>query len=623
VAVSAGILRWAISGAAIVALASAPESRSPIERLKDEHLETVHQARVQWMRDRVVHPQPGIYNDYRAIVHVHDEHAAPAQQLESAKQAGVDVILCADPKAPKPDAWRGFHGRVLFIPGAQDDDELRFPDTEIPLRFLSELSKDTGISSGRFQGMEIYDRRVDAKRHPELLEYLENPRQRRKLASKQKQYRDEVFAAGTGELSDYLARWDAETERHPFTGIATTDSHIGPLNFPDDVSFRFISTHVLAMELSEREIRKSLRDGHVYVAYDWLCDPAGFSFVALNPLGQFEIGDPAPLVRNTRLMARFPVSADIRLIHNGRIVARKEGGDFEFTPSEPGAYRLEAWLKVDGEERPWIYSNPIYLREPRPEDLPTPPTSLDTNVKAIGDVPYTEGKPGDAAKHQLDLYLPADKKNFPVLFFIHGAASRSGDRSQYLALGNRFAKEGIGVVIPSYRLAAADSRAAQIEDVSTALAWSVRYIDKYGGDPTRIFVAGHSAGAQIAALLALDPRYLAGHGLKPDSIRGVIGVSGAYDFKKFPLFGPEEQTAEPPPEHAHAAAPPFLITYAQWDYPFLAREARVLDAALRRHFTPSTLKFLPGENHISEIANVWRDDDALARAIIGFVRSAK
>lgn len=621
-AVSAGILRWAISGAAIIALASAPDTRSPIERLKDEHLEAVHQARVQWMRDRVVHPQPGIYNDYRAVIHIHSGSVDPDQELESAKQAGVDVIMCAYPNAPEPNAWRGFHDRILFIPGARDNHELRFPDRDIPLRFLSDAEHVTAISSDGFQGMEIYDRRADARRHPEFAEYIENPRQRRKLASKQKQYPDEVFAAGTGELPDYLSRWDAETERHPFTGIATTDSHVGDFEFPQDVSFRFISTHVFAMELSDREIRKSLHDGHVYVAYDWLCDPAGFSFVALNPLGQFETGDPAPLVRNTRLMARFPVSADIRLVHNGRIVARKEGADFEFTPSEPGAYRLEAWLKVDGEERPWIYSNPIYLREPQPEDLPAPPTSVEANVKAIGDVPYTEDKPEDSGRQQLDLYLPADKKNFSVLFFIHGGVWRSGDRSQYLALGNRFAKEGIGVVVPSYRLAAASS-AAQIEDISTAFAWTARYIEKYGGDPTRIFIAGHSAGGQLAALLALDPRYLAGHGLKPDSIRGVIGVSGAYDFNKFPLFGPEERSSEPPPEHAHAAAPPFLITYAQWDYPFLAREARALDAALRRHFTPSTLKFLPGENHISEIASIWKDDDALARAIIGFIRSAK
>ncbi len=567
------------------------------------------------MRDRVVHPQPGIYNDYRVIVHVHSERPAPEQERESAKQAGVDVLMCADPKAPKPDAWRGFHGRVLFIPGAAEAHELRFPDQDIPLRFLSGIEEATGISSDEFQGMEIYNRRVDAARHPELPEYIENSRQRRKFASKQKQYPDEVFAAGTGELSDYVSRWDAETEGHPFTGIATTDSHVGELDFSDDVSFRFVSTHVLATELSERGIRKSLRDGHAYVAYDWLCDPAGFSFVALNPLGQFEIGDPAPLVRNTRLIARLPAPANIRLIHNGRAVAQKAGAEFEFTPSEPGAYRLEAWLKVDGEERPWIYSNPIYVRAPRPEDLPAPPMSLDANVKAIGDVLYAKGKPEDASKHQLDLYLPAEKKHFPVLFFIHGGLWRSGDRSQYIALGNRFAKEGIGVVIPGYRPAPADTPGLAIDDVATAFAWTVRHIDQYSGDPTRIFVAGHSTGGQLAALLALNPRYLAGHGLKPDSIRGAIGVSGVYG-------APNNRTGSAL-EYADHAAPPFLITYAQWDYPFLARQAHALDAALRHHFTPSTLTFLAGENHISEIVNVWRDDDALARAIIGFVRPAK
>lgn len=621
-AVWAGIPGWAISGAVIVAFASTPHTRSPIERLKEERLESVHQARVQWMRDRIVHPQPGIYTDYRVIIHVHRERTKPELELKSAKQAGVDAILCAYPNRPEPDAWRGFHDGVLFIPGAQDQHALRFPDRDAPLRFLFDADPGAAISAEGFQGLEIYSRSADSRRHPELAEYMENPRQRRKLAARQKQYPDEVFAAGSGELSDYLARWDAETERHRITGIATTDSRAGSLEFAQDVSFRFLSTHVLALELNETEIRKSLREGHVYVAYDWLCDPAGFSFVALNPLGQYEIGDSAPLVRDTRLTARLPAPADIRLIHKGRIVARKQGADFEFAPGEAGPYRLEAWLRVDGEDRPWIYSNPIYLRESQPEDLPEPPASLDSNVRAIGDIRYAEDKPQAAGTHQLDLYLPRDKKNFPVLFFIHGGVWKPDDRSRYVALGNRFAKEGIGVVIPSYQRASAPA-AAQLEDISTAFAWTARSIAKYGGDPARIFVAGHSAGGGLAAMLALDPRYLAGRALQPDVIRGVIGVSGAYDLKSLPLFGPREHTATPPLEHAHAAAPPFLITYAQWDYPFLAREARALDAALRRHFTPSTLRFFPGENHLSEIEGVWRENNALAQAIIGFVRSAK
>jgi acetyl esterase/lipase len=328
------------------------------------------------------------------------------------------------------------------------------------------------------------------------------------------------------------------------------------------------------------------------------------------------------MVRNTRLMARFPIAANIRLIHKGQIVARKDGGDFEFTPTEPGPYRLEAWLKVDGEERPWIYSNPIYLAAPEPADLALPPTSLSENVKAVGDVPYTVGKPQDADKHQLDLYLPAGTKNFPVLFFVYGGSWRSGDRRQYAALGNRFAKQGIGVVVPSYRLAPANPPPAQIDDVSAAFAWTAKYIEKYGGDPKRIFVAGHSAGGQLAALLALNPQYLAGHSLKPGAIRGVIGISGAYDVRNLPVFGPAEGKAESPLEHADHSAPPFLIAYAQWDYPYLPRQARALDAALRSHFTPSTLKFISRENHISEIVNIWKDDDPLAQAIIGFVRSA-
>src|SRR5205823_12079465 len=87
---------------------------------------------------------------------------------------------------------------------------------------------------------------------------------------------------------------------------------------------------------------------------------------------------------------------------------------------------------------------------------------------------YTEGRPTDDDKQKLDLYLPKDKKPAPVFLFIHGGAWRSGDRSQYQPLGNRFAKEGLLTIVPNYRLAPKDPHPAQIEDVAAAFAWTVR-----------------------------------------------------------------------------------------------------------------------------------------------------
>jgi acetyl esterase/lipase len=313
------------------------------------------------------------------------------------------------------------------------------------------------------------------------------------------------------------------------------------------------------------------------------------------------------------------VPATARLIHNGQVIAEKDGPLFDFTPTELGAYRLEARLKVDGEERPWIFSNPVYLRPPDASAYALPPATLAPGVEAFGDIPYVSGDDG-SDEHRLDLYLPQGKKNFPVLVFLHGGSGPMGDRRVYTYIGNRFATAGIGVVIPSYRLAPANDPPAQVEDAAAAFAWVQKNIAGYGGDPKRIIVAGHSTGGGLAALLALDPKYLAVYGLKPGDIRGVVGISGIYRASK--SANADAAKAESAIDFVNNSAPRFLVAYSQWDYLGLPQQARELDAALRRNFASSKLVFLPRENHISEIIHLPKDDDPLARAIIGFVRSA-
>lgn len=482
--------------------------------------------------------------------------------------------------------------------------------------------------------MEIYNRHTDAVVHKDFARYIQRAAADngdfKKLESRFKMYPDEVFAAGTGYLSDFLSRYDREIEKRRFTAIAANDSHRNQVFRevvldPYEVSFRNVSTHILARALTEADIRESLKEGHAYVAHDWLCDPAGFTFVAGNNLGIYDMGDRVPMIPNTRLLARLPVAGHVKLIHKGAVVAETRGAEFTFTPKEPGAYRLEAWLDVAGEERPWIYTNPVYLYTPGLAELAMPSGTLAPNVKALKDIAYTESPPEEAAKHKLDLYAPADKTKFPVLFFVHGGSWRSGDRSQYPALGNRFAKEGFGVVIPSYRLMPKYPHPAQIEDVAAAFAWTVKNIASYGGDPSRIFIAGHSAGGHLVSLLALDPRYLAKYDLNAKQIRGVMSLSGVYDTRQIAAFGADERArgAASPIEYVNRQAPPFLVTYCQWDYPALPAQAREFDRSLRRAFVESTLEYIPGENHISEMVRIWRDDDPTARAMLRFMGSVQ
>lgn len=628
--------RCALFALALAAAASEPGKQfTALERLTESRLEAVHQARLKWARERIAYPPLGLYRDFRAILHVHAEDAEHTlgtreQVLEGAHQSGVEIIMWTDHQGPRVESWTGYRQGVLFIPGAEGDHELVYPSPNGDLKFLSHLEEAPEKSAEGYTGMEIYNRHTDAKLHAGLTAYLQEAlkdhRKFRKLASLRSRYPDEVYAAGTDALPDFLARYDGEIAKHRFTAIAANDAHRnqvfnGVVFDPYDVAFRFVSTHILARELLEPQIRQSLRDGRAYVAHDWLCDPAGFSFVGTNNLGLFELGDRVPLIASTRLFARFPIPAHIKLIHNARVVAENTGGDLTFTPKEEGAYRIEAWLTVAGEERPWIYSNPLYLYKPDPAELALPSTDLSPNVQAIPNQTYAEGKPEDAPKHQLDLYLPSGKTKFPVLFFVHGGSWRTGDRSSYVALGNRFAKLGIGVVIPSYRLAPANPHPAQIDDVAAAFAWTVQHIASYGGDPARIYAAGHSAGGHLVSLLALDPRYLAKFDLTPHAIQGVMSLSGVYDVRQVDVFGPDEKTRRTasPQEHITAKAPPFLVTYCQWDYPWLPAQALNFDRLLRRHFVSSSLRFIPNENHISEIIHIVRDGDTTAHEMLKFM----
>ena len=248
-------------------------------------------------------------------------------------------------------------------------------------------------------------------------------------------------------------------------------------------------------------------------------------------------------------------------------------------------------------------------------------TLPDPAIETLRDITYAEGKPADSHKHQLDLYLPANRKTFSVFVFIHGGFWSAGDRAHYRALGKSFAKSGIGVVIPSYRLMPAHRHPAQIEDVAAAFAWTVNHIASYGGDPGRIYIGGHSAGGHLASLLALDARYLAAYGLSPRSIRGVVSISGVYDARAFLQFGltPRGREEASPLAHVASGAPPFLLTYCQWDYAGLPQQARKFASALSEAGVPVRVVRIPGKNHVTEILTIGKAGDPTAKVVMDFI----
>lgn len=356
--------------------------------------------------------------------------------------------------------------------------------------------------------------------------------------------------------------------------------------------------------------------GRSYQVNDKLGEPQEFVFAASNTLGVFEIGDHVPLYSTTKLALHVAGENQLKLVCDGVTVAETSGPRLDYTVKAPAACRAQVYRG----DQLWIDTEPIHVQRPTPDTLRLPSSQLDPTVEAIRDLPYAGD---DLAKHKLDIFRQkAASPKAPVFVFIHGGSWRNGDRSQYPALGNRFAKAGAIVVIPSYRLAPAHLHPAQAEDAAAALAWTVKNIAQYGGDPQRIYLGGHSAGGHLVALIALDPRYLAKHELEPSLLKGVIAMSGVYDVRNLEnVFGkdPTQWPGASPQTYVHAKAPPFTVTYCQWDYATLPAQARQFHAALRRAGARSELVYVPAQNHISELINIVADADLTAQSVFKLI----
>jgi acetyl esterase/lipase len=182
----------------------------------------------------------------------------------------------------------------------------------------------------------------------------------------------------------------------------------------------------------------------------------------------------------------------------------------------------------------------------------------------------TDLRYGSGQRNQLDVYLPAQRaarsEGAPVVVFIHGGGWNSGDKSDYKFVGAALAELGYVVVLPDYGLYPQVKFPAFMQDAAKAVAWVRAHAAEWGGDPQRLFLVGHSAGAHIAVMLALNQQYLRAAGMEANSLRGVVGLAGPYDFLPFTydymhdLFGPAQRYPESQPiNYVRADAPPLLL----------------------------------------------------------------
>ncbi|HEV7292991.1 MAG TPA: alpha/beta hydrolase [Devosia sp.] len=157
------------------------------------------------------------------------------------------------------------------------------------------------------------------------------------------------------------------------------------------------------------------------------------------------------------------------------------------------------------------------------------PAAMDSGTAKVGDgIAYADGP-----RHKLDIYAPEQRGDAaPVVFFIYGGGWSRGERSDYQFAGRALASRGFVTVIADYRLVPEVTYPGFLEDSAKALRWVQDNIATYGGDPNRLFLAGHSAGAYNSVMLALDPSFLRDYGVTL-TIRGVAALSGPYDFYPF------------------------------------------------------------------------------------------
>jgi acetyl esterase/lipase len=240
------------------------------------------------------------------------------------------------------------------------------------------------------------------------------------------------------------------------------------------------------------------------------------------------------------------------------------------------------------------------------------------------DIPY-----GGDPRQKLDLYIPDGlKAPAPVILFFYGGSWQSGEKNYYLAFGEAFATKGIVVAIADYRLYPKVKYPAFVEDGALALRFMHDHVEQFGGDPSRIFVAGHSAGAYIAVMLASDLHYLAAVGGNIHWIRGVIGIAGPYDFlpltdkNLIALFGGASRAETQPIHYIDGPRPPMLLVAGSGDTTVSPGNTERMAARLRAVGSKVETKLYPGVGHIGIILSIapgFRFTTSLREDIVKFV----
>ena len=207
---------------------------------------------------------------------------------------------------------------------------------------------------------------------------------------------------------------------------------------------------------------------------------------------------------------------------------------------------------------------------------------------------------------KLDVYAPKDAAAAPVAVFFYGGSWVDGHRRWYRYVGEALANHGVVAIIPDYRKYPDVRFPAFMQDAAQAVCWARAHAAEFGGDAQRLFVMGHSAGGQIAALLACDKRYLAQVGMQPRDLAGMIGIAGAYAFLPFvdeepQIFGNDARGhyESQPINFVDGDEPPMLLLQGSDDDEVSPDNARAMAERAQAMDGTALLKIYPGVEHSS------------------------
>jgi len=256
---------------------------------------------------------------------------------------------------------------------------------------------------------------------------------------------------------------------------------------------------------------------------------------------------------------------------------------------------------------------------------------LNFTIPKSGYQTYKDIAYGSDPRNHLDIYVPdsVKEKPAPVILFFYGGSWQEGSKDDYLFVAQALASKGYVVVIPDYRIYPANYFPDFMMDAARTLRFVHENIAHYQGDNQEIFVAGHSAGAYIAVMLAVNDAYIKAEQANSAWIKGVIGISGPYDFLPFrddikAIFSKEKDELTQPIHFVHKGLPPFLLATGTDDTIVLPRNTRNITKKLQENQVEVTKKEYEGVGHVGiilSLARGFRGKTSLLEEISQFVNS--